>query len=410
MIKKIEIQIAQSHLDDLKSKLKLTRWPDEIEDSYWNYGASLNYMKELSDYWIYYFDWRRTEREINKYGNFIATIDGYRIHFLHIKGTGKKSVPLILNHGWPYSFLEMMKLIPMLTENENFSFDLVIPSLMGFGFSQKITQPGCNVLFMAELWHKLMTELGYEKYGVQGGDFGSGIATAMAMKFPEHITGIYLNSIPGTYVPLLEDNEEFTKEENDYLDAEEDWHSKEGGYSLQQNTKPLTLSYGLNDSPAGLCAWILEKMHGWADCNGYIGHVFSKDDILSNVTLYWLTQTIHSSIRLYGENNKVPLTIGKDSFIKTPTAIAHFIHEQPFPPRIFIARGYNVQRWTEFTEGGHFPAFEKPELMSEDIIAFFSKIVMEDGSLESEVGRPETEDGSQKTEVVRPESEVGSQK
>jgi pimeloyl-ACP methyl ester carboxylesterase len=375
MIKKIKIEIADSFLEELKSKLKLTRWPDEIEGSGWTYGASLSYMKELSDYWTWYFDWRKTEREINSYPNYIAQIDGYNIHFLHIKGKGEKPFPLIITHGWPYSFLEMMKLIPLLTENEKQSFDLVIPSMMGYGFSQKITEPGCNVSFMADLWHKLMTELGYDKYGVQGGDFGAGVSSALSMKYPEHITGMHLNYIPGNYVPLLEENEEFTKEENDYLDVEEEWYSREGGYSLQQNTKPLTLAYGLNDSPIGLCAWIVEKMYGWANCRGYVGNVFSKDELLSNVTLYWLTETIHSSIRLYSENKTNPLIIGKDSFINTPTAIAHFRYEEPFPPRKFIERGYNIQQWSEFPDGGHFPAVEKPELLAEDIVEFFSKLL-----------------------------------
>ena len=374
MIKKIKIEIDQPFLDVLKSKLKLTRWPDEIENSGWTYGASLSYMKELTDYWVNYFDWRKTECEINKYGNYIAQIDGYNIHFLHIKGKGEKPVPIILTHGWPSSFLEMLKIIPLLTENENMSFDLIIPSMMGYGFSQKITQPGCNVTFMADLWHKLMTELGYEKYGVHGGDFGSGVSTALAMKYPENVTGLHLNYIPGNYVPVLEENEEFTKEESDYLDAEEEWYSREGGYSLEQNTKPLTLAYGLNDSPVGLCAWIVEKMYGWAECNGYIGSVFSKDELLSNVTLYWITETIHSSIRLYNENSKNPLIIGKESYIKIPVGIAHFRYESPFPPRNFIERGFNIQHWSDFPSGGHFPAIEKPELLAEDIRTFFSKI------------------------------------
>ena len=374
MIKKIKIEIDQPFLDVLKSKLKLTRWPDEIENSGWTYGASLSYMKELTDYWVNYFDWRKTESEINKYGNYIAQIDGYNIHFLHIKGKGEKPVPIILTHGWPSSFLEMLKIIPLLTENENMSFDLIIPSMMGYGFSQKIIQPGCNVTFMADLWHKLMTELGYEKYGVHGGDFGSGVSTALAMKYPENVTGLHLNYIPGNYVPVLEENEEFTKEESDYLDAEEEWYSREGGYSLEQNTKPLTLAYGLNDSPVGLCAWIVEKMYGWAECNGYIGSVFSKDELLSNVTLYWITETIHSSIRLYNENSKNPLIIGKESYIKIPVGIAHFRYESPFPPRNFIERGFNIQHWSDFPSGGHFPAIEKPELLAEDIRTFFSKI------------------------------------
>jgi pimeloyl-ACP methyl ester carboxylesterase len=375
MIKKIEIQIEQKYLDDLKSKLLLTRWPDEIEGSGWNYGASLSYMKELSDYWITYFNWRKTESEINSYGNYIAVIDGYRIHYLHIKGKGEKPLPLIITHGWPYSFLEMFKLIPLLEENNDMSFDLIIPSMPGYGFSQKITQPGCNVSFIADLWHKLMLELGYDKYGAQGGDFGAGVSTALAMKYSDHVTGLHLNYIPGNYVPVLGENEEFTKEENDYLDSEEQWYSREGGYSLEQNTKPLTLSYGLNDSPMGLCAWIVEKMFGWSQNRGYIGNVFTKDELLSNVTLYWITETIHSSVRLYNENSKNPLIIGKESFINTPTGIAHFMYEDPFPPRKFIERGFNIQHWSEFPEGGHFPAMEKPEVLAEDIIKFFRSLV-----------------------------------
>jgi pimeloyl-ACP methyl ester carboxylesterase len=374
MVKKIEIELAQSFIDDLKARLKLTRWPDEIENSAWAHGASLSYMKELSDYWINYFDWRKTERDINSYGNYIAMIDGYKIHFLHIKGKGEKCVPIILTHGWPSSFLEWMKIIPLLTENEKLSFDLVIPSMLGYGFSQKVTEPGCNVSFMADLWHKLMIELGYEKYGVHGGDFGAGVSTAISMKYPDNVIGLHLNYIPGNYVPVMGENEEFTKEENEYLDSEEEWYSREGGYSLEQNTKPLTLAYGLNDSPMGLCAWIVEKMYGWTNCRGYIGNVFSKDELLSNVTLYWVTETIHSSIRLYSENKTNPLIIGKDSFIKIPTGIAHFRYEEPFPPRNFIERGYNIQHWTDFPEGGHFPAIEKPEELAEDIISFFSKM------------------------------------
>jgi pimeloyl-ACP methyl ester carboxylesterase len=165
------------------------------------------------------------------------------------------------------------------------SFDLVIPSMLGYGFSQKVTQTGCNVSFMADLWHKLMTELGYEKYGVHGGDFGAGVSTAITMNFPEHVTGLHLNYIPGNYVPVLEEKEEFTKEENEYLDSEEGWYSRESGYSLEQNTKPLTLAYGLNDSPMGLCAWIVEKMYGWSQCFGYVGNVFSKNEIKCNALL-----------------------------------------------------------------------------------------------------------------------------
>ena len=187
--------------------------------------------------------------------------------------------------------------------------------------------------------------------------------------------GMHLNYIPGNYHPELADGELFTEEEVNYLKSEDDWYLREGGYSLQQNTRPLTLAYGLNDSPIGLCAWIVEKMYGWADCKGNIENVFTKDELLSNVMLYWVTETIHSSVRLYGENKKAPLKLGKDSFINIPVGIARFRFEEPFPPRKYIERGFNIQHWSDFPEGGHFPAIEKPEILAEDICEFFSEIL-----------------------------------
>jgi pimeloyl-ACP methyl ester carboxylesterase len=376
MIKDFKVDISQDILDDLKYRIKQTRWPDEIINSGWTYGASLSYMKELADYWINNFDWRKTEREINQYKNCIAEIDGYEIHFLHIKGKGKKSVPLIITHGWPGSFLELMKLIPELTDNTEFSFDLVIPSMMGYGFSQKLNQQGCNAIFMADLWFQLMRELGYEKFGVQGGDFGAGVSAAISRKYPEHIIGMHLNYIPGNYFPVLGDDEFLTNEEIQYKKEEDDWYFREGSYSHQHKTRPLTLAYGLNDSPMGLCAWIVEKMYGWADCKQNIESVFTKDELLSNVTLYWVTETIHSSIRLYNENSKSSLRLGKSDFINVPVGIARFRYEEPFPPRKFIERRFNVQHWSDFPEGGHFAAMEKPELLASDITNFFKKINM----------------------------------
>ena len=294
---------------------------------------------------------------------------------MHIKNKGKNPVPIMLTHGWPSSFLEMLKLIPLLTHSEDLTFDLVIPSMMGYGFSQKIDHPGCNVAFMADLWFKLMQELGYREFGLQGGDFGAGVSAAIAMKYPDHVTGLHLNYIPGNYQPVLDEDESFTREEELYLRSEEEWYSREGGYSLEQRTKPLTLAYGLNDSPVGLCAWIVEKMHGWSDCRGDVENAFTKDELLSVVTLYWVTETIHSSIRLYNENSKSPLKLGKDTRIAVPVGIARFRYEEPFPPRSFIDRGFNVQHWSEFPNGGHFPAMENPELLSGDICSFFGKIV-----------------------------------
>jgi pimeloyl-ACP methyl ester carboxylesterase len=374
-MKNFKVKIEQDILEDLKTRIEKTRWPDEIAGSNWNYGASLNYMKELSDYWLNDFDWRKTEAEINQYDNYIAEIDGYNVHFLHIKGKSENSVPIIITHGWPGSFLEMMKLIPLLTKNAECSFDVVIPSLLGFGFSDKLTHTGCNVSLMADIWFKLMQELGYKKFGVQGGDFGAGVSSYISLKYPDNVYGMHLNYIPGNYHPELMDGELFTEEEINYLKSEDDWYSREGGYSLQQRTRPLTLAYGLSDSPVGLCAWIIEKMYGWADCKGNIENVFTKDELLSNVMLYWVTETIHSSIRLYNENKKVPLKLGKDAIINIPVGIARFHFEEPFPPRKFIERGFNIQHWSDFPEGGHFPAIEKPEILAGDICEFFNKIL-----------------------------------
>jgi pimeloyl-ACP methyl ester carboxylesterase len=207
----------------------------------------------------------------------------------------------------------------------------------------------------------------------QGGDFGAGVSAVLAYKYPEAVIGIHLNYIPGNYFPVLSD-EDFSDEEKEYLKSENDWYSREGGYSLQQRTKPITLAYGLNDSPMGLCAWIVEKMYGWAECKGNIENVFSKDELLANVMLYWLTETIHSSIRLYGENRKYPLRIDKNTFIKIPVGIARFAFEEPFPPRRYIERGFNIQHWTDFSDGGHFAAMEKPFELANDIKVFFKKI------------------------------------
>jgi pimeloyl-ACP methyl ester carboxylesterase len=370
MIERFSIEIPEQSIQDLKMRLLRTRWPDEILHAEWTYGANLSYIKSLADYWLHRFDWRNTENEINSYPNYLADIDGVRIHFLHIKSRDKKAVPLIITHGWPGSFLEMMKLIPILTGSSTLSFDLIIPSIPGFGFSQKINVPGGNLWYIAGLWNKLIKELGYSKVIVQGGDFGAGISTALAIRHPEIVAGLHLNYIPGSYLPYLAAGEQLSEEETLYLQSAEEWFKKEGAYAHQHRTKPLTLAYGLNDSPAGLCAWIIEKFYGWSDCHGNIESVFSKDELLSNISLYWFTETIHSSVRLYYENMKEPMHFLKNDFVNVPVGIARFHKEEPFPPRRYIERGYNVQYWTDISRGGHFAAMEQPALLAEEIILF----------------------------------------
>lgn len=373
-VQPFRVNVSEQILIDLRERIQRTRWPDEITNSGWAYGANLSYMKEIAEYWLTKFDWRKIENEINSYPNFLAEIDGCKIHYLHIKGTGKKSIPLIAMHGWPGSFLEMMKLIPLLTNNAELTFDLVVPSLMGYGFSQKITESGCNLQFMGRLYCKLMKELHYEKFGAHGGDFGSGLGMVLALNYPQNIIGLHLNNIEGYYTPYVPEGEKLTEEEIQYEKDGEAWYNREGAYSHQQRTKPLTLAYGLNDSPIGLCAWIIEKFFAWSDCNGNIESVFTKDELLANVTLYWVTETLHSSIRLYNESRKTPLRLTKDDFVNVPVGIVRFPMEDAVPPRKYVERGFNVQRWTHMPAGGHFASMEQPEMLAKDIKDFFQSL------------------------------------
>jgi pimeloyl-ACP methyl ester carboxylesterase len=360
-ITQFKVDIHESDLEDLKFRINKTRWPDEISGAEWTYGTNLDYLREICQYWSEEYSWRDTEAAINAYQNYIAEIDGYKIHFIHIKRTGK---PLMITHGWPGSFLEMLKLIPLLKD-----FDLVIPSIPGFGFSDKPVEKGCNSAFVAELWHKLMIGLGYTKYGLQGGDIGAGISSWLTMRHPEHVTGLHLNYIPGSYLPYSETEE--TPEVMQFKQYASKWAGEEAAYSSIQSTKPQTLAYGLNDSPAGLCAWILEKFYSWMDEKS----VVSRDEILGNISLYWLTQTLPSAVRMYKENRSYPLIFKKADFIKTPVAFAKFPKELPTPPRSYIEKGYNIQQWTEMPVGGHFAALEQPQLLSDDISNFFMNVV-----------------------------------
>ncbi len=373
-IRPFTVHVEQSILDDMKARISNTRWTDEIIGSGWSNGTNLGYLKELAAYWVHEFDWRKLEAEINFYPNFLAEINGHTIHFMHIRGKGKISVPLVITHGWPGSFLEMMKLVPLLTSDENFSFDLVIPSIMGFGFSEKITEPGCNSIFVADLWLQLMKELGYKKFGAQGGDIGAGISAWLALRYPENILGLHLNFIPGSYNPYVMEGEPLVPGMEEYLKKRNQWIMEEGAYSQLHRTKPISLAHGLNDSPIGLCSWIIEKFHTWSDNKGHIENSFTKDELLGNITLYWVTQTIHSSIRIYKENANAPMKFGKDDFVRVPVAFANFIKEISAPPRPWIEKGFNIRHWTDMPEGGHFAALEQPRLLADDIIDFFKSI------------------------------------
>jgi pimeloyl-ACP methyl ester carboxylesterase len=362
---------------DLRLRLERTRWPDSIPGTGWEYGIDLDYMKEICRYWKDEFDWKRQVQEISKFSHFRCTVQGVRIHFILEKGKGPDAIPLVLTHGWPGSFLEMLKIIPLLTDpakhggDPSVCFDVIVPSLPGFGFSDRPSKRGMNTFKVAELWAELMQVLGYNRFAAQGGDFGAAVSTILGLRYPDRILGIHLNYIPGSYRPDLQPVAKLTELEEASLRDTDQWYADFGGYAHVQRTTPQTVAYALNDSPMGLAAWIIEKFRDWADCDGDVEKRFSKDELLTNVTLYWMTETIHSSCRLYFEGRKAPLRFEPGEFVKVPCGVAYFPKEDPFPPRQWIERGYNVQRWTEMPRGGHFAAAEEPELLARDIAEFF---------------------------------------
>lgn len=360
----------QAVLDDLRARLRQTRWP--AAPAGWEYGTDRAFLQELAAYWAEGFDWRRVEAATNAYPNFTTEIDGHRLHFLHVKGQGPRPVPLLLTHGWPGSFLELLKIIPLLTAAGPGSFDVVVPSLPGFGYSAPGPGPGPDALAVAHLWHQLMQRLGYERYGAQGGDIGAGVGTWLALTYPAHVIGLHLNYIPGSYAPHRPLGAALPPATVAYQQTKQAWAAREGAYAALHGTKPLTAAYGLNDSPAGLCAWIVEKFHGWSDRGAAQRLPFTRDELLANVTLYWVTQTIYSSMAMYKENARRPLAFGPGDYVRVPVAFAQFPQELPTPPRTDIELGYNLQRWTPMAAGGHFAAVEQPALLAADIQAFFS--------------------------------------
>jgi pimeloyl-ACP methyl ester carboxylesterase len=371
------IPFSQRAFDDLRDRLDRTRWPDEIPDSGWEYGFDLRFLQEICDYWRERFDWKAQVEQLSAFHHYRYVSDDIGVHFIHERGEGPDPIPLILTHGWPGSFLEMIRIIPLLNDpaahggDPANSFDVVVPSLPGYGFSDRPVSRGMNTFRIAELWTGLMTELGYDRFGAQGGDIGAGVTTILGLRHAHRIIGIHLNYIPGSFRPYLAPGAKLESVEEEFLRDAARWSDESGAYAHVQRTRPQTAAYGLNDSPAGLAAWILEKFREWSDCNGDLYRRFSRDELLTNVTLYWMTGTIHSSFRLYFEGRKTPLQFGPGDFVQPPCAFAHFPKELPFPPREWIERGYNLQHWTDMPRGGHFAAAEEPELLAEDIRAFF---------------------------------------
>ena len=377
-VQPFKVEVSDETLADLRDRLAHTRWSYEIPGSGWDYGTNLAYIKELVDYWQDGFDWRAQEKLINTFVHFRADVDGLGIHFIHERGKGPNPMPLVITHGWPGSFFEMNKIIPLLTDPGSHggdpadSFDVVAPSMPGYGFSDHPSQRGMHVRRVSDLWAKLVTEgLGYDRFGAQGGDWGASVTAYLGLAYPEHLIGIHVTSMVRPTPYLGPGARELTEAEKGHIQQREDWMAAEGGYSHIQGTKPQTLAYGLNDSPAGLAAWIVEKYRTWSDCDGDVEKKFTKDELLTTATIYWVTETINSSTRLYYETQNHPWEMKPGEGIQVPSAMAVFPKELSHPPREWGERSFNVQRWTEMPQGGHFAALEEPELLAEDIREFF---------------------------------------
>jgi pimeloyl-ACP methyl ester carboxylesterase len=362
-----DIHVEERVLDDLRRRLRDTRWPDPAPGAPWEQGTDLDYLRDLVHYWIEEFDWRAQEARLNSYEQFMSEVDGVRVHLAH-RRSGKP--PLVLTHGWPSTFAEMLPLVDRLADD----FDLVVPSLPGYGFSSRPAQVGVDRFRVARLWHGLMQGLGYERYGATGGDFGAGVATSMALTEPDRITGIHLSTSELT--PYLgPGSPALTRDEQAYVDHVARWDETERGYSAIQSTRPQTLGYGLTDSPVGLAAWLVEKWRAWSDSGGDLDAHIGRDALLTTITLYWVTGSITSSMRDYYDNRWHGSGIGPADRVRVPTAIAVFANEfvpEGVPPRSYYERLYDIHRWSVFPRGGHFAAAEVPDLLAADIRAFFS--------------------------------------
>ncbi|WP_410507696.1 epoxide hydrolase [Methanosarcina hadiensis] len=371
-IEPFKINVPEAVLLDLKDRLAQTRWPDEVEGAGWDYGTNLGYMKGLVDYWQDKYDWRAQEAELNRFSQFRAEVNGTGIHFIYERGKGPDPIPIILSHGWPDSFYRFHKVVSMLTDpaayggDPDISFDVIVPSIPGYGFSDRKAMTEGAV---ADLWAKLMTEvLGYERFAAAGGDYGTLITRSLALKYPDLLTGIHLTDVG--YPDSSTDFSALSPAEQEFASFIQKWWMEEGAFNMIQSTKPQSLAYGLNDSPVGLAAWILSFMNARASVD--LEERFTRDELLTNIMIYWVTETISSSIRSYYEMAHAPPSPDKGQCIKVPAAVAHMPLDAPLP-REWAERNVNLKRFTEMPQGGHFSAWEVPELYTKDLQEFFSE-------------------------------------
>ncbi len=380
------LRIPESVLRDLRDRLARTRWPDELDGAGWDYGVPLATVKALVEHWRTKYDWRAQERKLNSLPQFTTTIDGLDLHFVHLRSKHPNALPLLLVHGWPGSFVEFTKVIGPLTDpvahggKAEDAFHVVVPSLPGFGFSSKPKERGWSSQRMAETFAKLMARLGYERYGAQGGDWGGGIVRWLAQADGQHCVGSHSNFPTGSQ-PMDDPMRGVAPRELERHQQRQRELNNHTAYGAIQGTRPQTLGYGLNDSPAGLAAWIIDKFWAWSDHGGKLEASFSKDELLTNVMVYWVTQTMPSSTRIYFESRQnqprpSAMTPFQTSGRPSPMGFALFPKEINVPPRAWVERaiGPSLIHWTAMPRGGHFAAMEAPELLVDDVRVFFRKV------------------------------------
>jgi pimeloyl-ACP methyl ester carboxylesterase len=386
-IEPFKISIDEAVLLDLRDRIRRTRWPDQVEGAGWSYGTDGRYLRELLSTWAEDFDWRVQERQLNGFAHYRVQIDGLGVHFVHERGEGPDPLPIVLTHGWPSTFVEHLALVPLLTDplghggRAEDAFDVVVTSMPGFGFSDRPTVSGVFESTIADTWCRLMRDgLGYERFGAHGSDVGSGVTIELARRHPDRLLGIhlsafYLETPPPPWPPAI----------REFFAAREHERADEGAYSRMQATKPQSLAYGLTDSPAGLAGWIIEHFRGRSDCGGDVETRFTRDQLLTILTIYWATETINSSMRVgYYEyaHHAAPPAAG--SRIQVPAGFAVFADDfrpgSARPPRELAEHSFaNITRWSRMPRGGHFAALEEPELLADEIRAFFRPLRQSSG-------------------------------
>jgi len=369
MITPFEISPAEDEVADLRRRLRATRWNDAVKSD-WSYGSELGFLRDLVGYWAGEYDWAARRAHLNQMPQFRATIEGYGLHFVRVRGAAAGSIPLLLMNGWPSSFVEYQSLAPLLAAGAP-SFEVIMPALPGFGFSDRPARP--YQVEPADLFPKLMTALGHERFMVAGTDIGSGVATRIAISHPDRVIAAHVSAVAPK--PLAPGGPPFTPEEAAYAERGAAWYREEGGYQAIQSTRPQTLAFGLADSPTGLASWILEKFRAWSDCGGDLLSVWPRDNLVDNLMVYWLTNTIGSSVRYYFEASRLRPPLKANDFVRAPTAVAMWPSDLALAPKSLAERLYNVQRYTLMSRGGHFPAWEAPDLYADELRALAAVVL-----------------------------------